>query len=149
MVVTSMQLDNGIGAMLALRWKEAPLLPGEYLNITQEVCALILIHRLHRPAYEVSFTIKNTGHVSGAETPQLYVNFPQSSGEPPSVLRGFDSITINPGQSKKVTLSLSRYDLSIWDVNAQGWRRPKGAIGVTVGASSRDGKLKGTLPGSV
>ncbi|KAF5356831.1 hypothetical protein D9756_006600 [Leucocoprinus leucothites] len=105
---------------------------------------------LHRPAYEVSFTIKNTGSVAGAETPQLYVNFPQSSGEPPSVLRGFDSTpVIKPGQSQKVSLPLSRYDLSIWDVVAQGWRRPEGAIGVTIGASSRDRRLKGTLSGNV
>ncbi|KAF9451014.1 glycoside hydrolase family 3 protein [Macrolepiota fuliginosa MF-IS2] len=104
---------------------------------------------LHSSAYEVSFTIKNTGGVSGGESPQLYVNFPQSSGEPPFVLRGFDSVSIKPGQSQKVTLPLSRYDLSIWDVVAQGWRRPKGAISVTVGASSRDTKLKGTLPGGV
>ncbi|KAF9452890.1 glycoside hydrolase family 3 protein [Macrolepiota fuliginosa MF-IS2] len=104
---------------------------------------------LHSPAYEVSFTIKNSGGVSGGESPQLYLNFPQSSGEPPSVLRGFDNVSIKPGQSQKVMLSLSRYDLSIWDVVAQGWRRLKGTIGVTVGASSRDARLKGTLPGSV
>ena len=42
-------------------------------------------------------------------------------------------------------MMLSRYDLSIWDVVAQGWRRPQGTIGVTVGASSRDERLKSTL----
>ena len=31
---------------------------------------------------------------------------------------------------------LSRYDLSIWDVVAQEWRRPQGTIVVTVGAST-------------
>jgi len=105
---------------------------------------------LHRPAYQVTFTIKNTGGVTGSETPQLYVNFPNSAGEPPAVLRGFDvTEPINAGQSTTVTLSLSRYDLSIWDVGAQGWRRPAGSIGVTIGASSRDSRLKGTLPGSI
>ncbi|KAJ3571939.1 hypothetical protein NP233_g3419 [Leucocoprinus birnbaumii] len=105
---------------------------------------------LHRPAYQVTFNIKNTGSVAGSEVPQLYINFPQSSGEPPSVLRGFDATpVIKPGRSQKVTLSLSRYDLSIWDVVAQGWRRPAGTIGVTIGASSRDARLNGTLPGSI
>ena len=42
-------------------------------------------------------------------------------------------------------MMLSRYDLSIWDVVAQGWRRPQGIIGVTIGASSRDKRLKATL----
>lgn len=100
---------------------------------------------LHRPLYQVSFSIKNIGGLSGAESPQLYLNFPSSSGEPPAVLRGFDSIVVNNGQTKQVTMMLSRYDLSIWDVVAQGWRRPQGIIGVTIGASSRDKRLKATL----
>ncbi|XP_006455624.1 hypothetical protein AGABI2DRAFT_195052 [Agaricus bisporus var. bisporus H97] len=103
---------------------------------------------LHRPLYEVSFNVKNTGRVLGAESPQLYINFPESAGEPPSVLRGFDSVPIRPGETTNVKMTLSRYDLSIWDVNAQGWRRPEGTFGVTVGASSRDKRLEGTIPGS-
>ena len=78
--------------------------------------------------------------------PQLYLNFPASSGEPPSVLRGFSNIELQSGQEGTVTITLSRYDLSIWDVEKQGWRKPDGKIGVTVGASSRDGRLKGSVP---
>ena len=78
--------------------------------------------------------------------PQLYLNFPESSGEPPSVLRGFSNVELHPGQEKTVTITLSRYDLSIWDVEKQGWRKPEGKFGVTVGASSRDGRLKGSVP---
>ncbi|PPQ72451.1 hypothetical protein CVT24_003117, partial [Panaeolus cyanescens] len=100
---------------------------------------------LHKPIIKVTFNIQNTGKVGGAETPQLYLNFPASAGEPPSVLRGFDSVLLNPGQKKSVTITLSRYDLSIWDTQNQGWRRPDGTFGVTVGASSRDARLKGQL----
>ncbi|KAF8958580.1 glycoside hydrolase family 3 protein [Flammula alnicola] len=101
---------------------------------------------LHRPAFQATFTVQNTGSVSGGEIPQLYINFPASSGEPPSVLRGFTNIELNPGQKGSVTITLSRYDLSIWDVVQQGWRKPEGTIGVTVGASSRDSRLKGSVP---
>ena len=45
-----------------------------------------------------------------------------------------------------MTITLSRYDLSIWDVVKQGWRKPNGPIGVTVGASSRDKRLSGVVP---
>ena len=38
----------------------------------------------------VTFTVKNTGTVAGAEIPQLYLGFPVSAGEPPKVLRGFE-----------------------------------------------------------
>ena len=74
------------------------------------------------------------------------MNFPASSGEPPSVLKGFTNIELSPGDENSVDITLSRYDLSIWDVVKQGWRRPEGRIGITIGASSRDARLKGYLP---
>ena len=74
------------------------------------------------------------------------MNFPHSAGEPPSVLKGFTNTQVLPGETNKVEITLSRYDLSIWDVVRQGWRRPEGQIGITVGASSRDARLKGILP---
>ena len=74
------------------------------------------------------------------------MNFPASAGEPPSVLKGFTNTEVSPGDKKSVSITLSRYDLSIWDVVKQGWRKPEGQIGITVGASSRDARLKGHLP---
>ena len=120
---------------------------------------------LHKPAYKFSFLVQNAGNVFGGDVsllilstkwaisftfdfkiPQLYVNFPSSSGEPPSVLRGFTNTEIDAGQGKWVSITLSRYGLSIWDVVKQGWRKPTGQIGVTVGASSRDKRLTGVVP---
>ena len=49
-------------------------------------------------------------------------------------------------QSKTVTITLSRYDLSTWDVVSQSWRKPNGTITFSVGASSRDFRLNGTIP---
>ena len=74
------------------------------------------------------------------------MHFPASAGEPPSVLRGFDDVLLQPHQSKTVAITLSRYDLSVWDAGAQGWRRPEGEIAFSVGASSRDFRLFGQLP---
>ncbi|KAF5383952.1 hypothetical protein D9757_007379 [Collybiopsis confluens] len=101
---------------------------------------------LHRPAFEVTFQVKNTGGVAGGEIPQLYLQMPASAGEPPSILKGFDDVFLEPGESKTVTISLSRHSLSIWDVVAQGWRKPDGTTTVVVGASSRDFRLTGTIP---
>lgn len=44
-----------------------------------------------------------------------------------------------------MSIMLSRYDLSIWDSKKQGWRRPDGPIGITVGRSSRDMRLSGVV----
>ncbi|KAI0248423.1 beta-glucosidase [Lactifluus subvellereus] len=101
---------------------------------------------LHRPAFSVSFTLQNTGSVVGTEIPQVYLHFPVRAGEPPSVLRGFTDVELQPGESQVVTIALSRYDLSIWDVVSESWIRPSGTYSLSVGASSRDFRLKGTIP---
>ncbi|RPD58566.1 hypothetical protein L226DRAFT_536965 [Lentinus tigrinus ALCF2SS1-7] len=101
---------------------------------------------LHRPVFEVSFRVTNTGKVKGGEIPQLYLHFPPSAAEPPSVLRGFADVLLSPGESKTVTLALSRYDLSVWDAARQGWRKPEGKFALSVGASSRDFRLRGGVP---
>ena len=79
------------------------------------------------------------------QIPQLYLNPPASSNGPPSVLRGFDAVPLAPGQSITVSFGLSQYALSNWDVVSQRWVIPSGTFSVTVGASSRDARLKGTL----
>ncbi|KAH8985173.1 beta-glucosidase [Lactarius akahatsu] len=101
---------------------------------------------LHRPAFTVSFTVKNTGSVTGTEIPQLYLHFPVRAEEPPSVLRGFMDVELQPGEAQIVTITLSRYDLSTWDVVSQSWIRPAGSYSLSVGASSRDFRLKGKIP---
>jgi len=109
---------------------------------------------LHRPAYKVSFTVQNAGNVSGTEICQVYVHFPEGSGEPPSVLKGFeDTGLVGPGESARVEVTLSRYDLSVWDVRGRSWMRAAGgggggggAYSLSVGASSRDFRLRGSLP---
>ncbi|KAF7975977.1 hypothetical protein HWV62_8124 [Athelia sp. TMB] len=102
---------------------------------------------LHEPAYRITFEVENTGTVYGGDIPQLYVNFPETSGEPPAVLKGFTHVELDPADTASVTIALSRYDLSIWNVVDQGWQKPAGTIQVTIGASSRDGRLKGTVIG--
>ncbi|KAJ3733269.1 glycoside hydrolase family 3 protein [Lentinula guzmanii] len=102
---------------------------------------------LHRPAYNVTFEVTNTGDVYGGDIPQIYIHHPPSAGEPPSILRGFTNVEVGAGESAVVSILLSRYDLSIWDVEQQGWRRGDGSgIGLTVGVSSREGRLYGVVP---
>lgn len=96
----------------------------------------------------VSATVKNTGSVAGAAVPQLYLSLPAAEageGTPVRVLRGFEKVTLAAGASSTVQFPLARRDLSFWDTAAQNWKLPSGAIGVDVGFSSRDLKLKGTV----
>ncbi|KAJ9634467.1 hypothetical protein H2204_006292 [Knufia peltigerae] len=91
--------------------------------------------------YTVNVTVANTGGVAGAAVPQLYVSLPQvPDGDPTpvNVLRGFDKIMLQPGQSQSIGFDLARRDLSYWDTNAQQWTIPSGPIGLNAGFSSRD-----------
>jgi len=91
--------------------------------------------------YNVTTTVTNTGPVSGAAVPQLYVTFPKDttpSGTPPKQLRGFAKETVEPGESVQVGFELMRRDLSYWDIVAQDWVIPAGEFAFNVGFSSRD-----------
>ncbi|KAL4268064.1 glycosyl hydrolase 3 family protein [Pleurotus pulmonarius] len=100
---------------------------------------------LHEKVITVTFSLTNSGSVAGHEIPQLYITLPASAQSAPLSLKGFDSIFLAPNQSKTVTIELSRFDLSTWNVAAQRWQIPSGSIGVSVGASSRDIRLTGTI----
>jgi beta-glucosidase len=93
----------------------------------------------------VSFTLTNTGARAGREVPQLYLAFPAAAGEPPLVLRGFDSVEVAAGASAPVTFHLSPRDMSTWDVGAHAWALARGDFSIVVGASSRDARLTGAF----
>jgi beta-glucosidase len=87
---------------------------------------------------DVSIEVENTGKVEGSEVVQLYLSFPESAGEPPKLLRGFEKVTVRAGQRSKVSFQLGKTELSIWDVTSQKWVIPSGKFQVHAAASSRD-----------
>jgi len=84
----------------------------------------------------VSATVTNTGPVAGSDVAQLYLGDPAAAGEPPRQLKGFQKVTLQPGQSTTVRFTLAGHDLSYWDNAANGWVVPDGQFGVYVGDSS-------------
>ncbi|KAL1729782.1 glycoside hydrolase family 3 protein [Schizophyllum commune] len=100
---------------------------------------------LHETVATVSFSVQNTGDVAGHEIAQLYVTFPEETDSAPLNLKGFESVHVKPGAVEQVELKLTRYDLSVWDVERQGWVVPEGELTISVGASSRDIRLTGTV----
>ncbi|MDR3118822.1 MAG: glycoside hydrolase family 3 C-terminal domain-containing protein [Mediterranea sp.] len=93
----------------------------------------------------VSFTVTNTGKVAGDEVAQLYLNDCVSSLTTyVQVLRGFDRIRLEPGESKELTYVLTPQDLALWDRHNEFTVEP-GTFEVRVGASSQDIRLTGTF----
>ena len=87
---------------------------------------------------EVSFSVKNTGKRAGSETAQVYVSLPDSAGEPPNRLVGWTKIDLAPGESKQVSVPVSRERLQIFDESSDSWKLVPGQYVLRVGASSRD-----------
>ncbi|KAF2141158.1 glycoside hydrolase family 3 protein [Aplosporella prunicola CBS 121167] len=86
-------------------------------------------------------SVSNDGDVAGAQAVQLYVALPEDTAPPNTpmrALRGFEKVTLEPGESKDVEFVLLRRDLSFWDVAAQDWQIPQGEFTFSAGFSSRD-----------
>jgi beta-glucosidase len=95
----------------------------------------------------VSATITNGGSRAGAEVPQLYLGIPSRSDvpQPPAQLKGFEKVTLQPGQSARVSFPIGPRALSYWDTRAARWRVASGCYRVAVGSSSRDLALRGLV----
>ena len=97
----------------------------------------------------VTAKVTNTGIVAGAEVAQLYVGIPSPGGSVPATpvrqLRGFEKPLLSPGETTTVTFSLTRRDLSLWDVDAQDWQLQSGTYDIYVGSSSRSLPLSNTV----
>jgi beta-glucosidase len=100
---------------------------------------------LYDVLFQITVTITNIGPLPGKEVVQLYVSYPDSVGEPPQQLRGFEKISLDVGGATTVNFDLMRKDLSYWDVVSQNWVMANGTYGVNVGRSSRDIKLQQTF----
>lgn len=93
----------------------------------------------------VSVDITNTGKRTGDEVVQLYLRDKVSSVIAyESVLRGFERISLKPGETKKVVFTLQPEDLQILDRHME-WTVEPGEFEVRVGASSTDIRLRGTF----
>ncbi len=94
----------------------------------------------------VSFKVKNTGSVAGAEISQVYVSDVESTiYRPEKELRGFAKTFLEPGEEKEVKVTLSKRAFAYFNVNINDWHVESGDFKILVGASSRDIKLEDTV----
>ena len=89
-----------------------------------------------QPAIEATTTVRNAGAMAGTEIVQLYIRIRGASVEEPlRVLKGFQRVTLQPGESKKVTFPLGFQELSFINVKSQRVVEPADYT-VFVGGSS-------------
>lgn len=94
----------------------------------------------------VSFSVENTGKMSGTEVAQLYIA-PKTNGtfRPARELKGFVRITLAPKEKKRAEITLSDRSFALWSTKHGDWVVEAGEYEILVGASSRDIRLHGTV----
>ena len=90
----------------------------------------------------VSVEITNTGSRKGEEVVQLYLHDEVSSvTQYESLLRGFERVSLEPGEKKTLQFTLQPDDLALLDKN-MNWTVEPGKFEVRIGSSSTDIRLR-------
>lgn len=123
-----------------------PLYPFGYgLSYTSFQYSKLVVHQETPNAQsniEVSVEVTNTGKIRGDEVVQLYLKDVLSSVTTyEAVLRGFERISLQPGEKKNVTFTLKPDDLALLDRN-MNWVVEPGEFEIRVGSSSTDIRLR-------
>ena len=94
----------------------------------------------------VSIEVTNTGARAGDEVVQLYVKHLGSAVPRPRMdLRGYERVSLKPGESRTVEFNLAAASLAYWNSETQGWVVENEPILLQVGASSADIRLQKTI----
>ena len=135
------QVQYSEGILVGYRWYSTrhitPLFPfGAGLSYTT-----FAFSRMHARAgrdgtVTVSADVTNTGRVTGADVVQVYVGDPAVTGEPAQQLRAFQKVTLRPGQTRSVGLTLDRRAFAWWDQSTGQWVVTPGSYTLMAGDSS-------------
>ena len=88
-------------------------------------------------------TVENTGKVKGADVIQLYIGCEGSKVDRPvKVLRDFARVTLEPGECKRIALSVKKDQMAYFDEKANEWKTEDIQYIAYVGDSSRNCELQ-------
>jgi beta-glucosidase len=137
------------GVKVGYKWFEAegkePLFPFGF-GLSYTTFSYSALQTTTGSEMKVTFTITNTGSRAGAETAQVYVSLPPSAGEPFKRLVAWQKISLNPGETRSIALSLDPHYLSVFNSSKSKWELVPGEYKVFVGGSSQNTPLAQVAP---
>ncbi|MGB8946371.1 MAG: glycoside hydrolase family 3 C-terminal domain-containing protein [Streptomyces sp.] len=148
------RVHYGEGLLIGYRWYDTRQMPVaypfghglSYTTFTHDDLEVLIHSDGAEPQVEVTVTVTNTGDRTGTETVQVYVTDHESSvSRPAQELRAFARVTLEPGESRPVTLSLGKRAFAFWHETLNRWAVEGGRFDLRVGASSRDIRLETTI----
>lgn len=94
----------------------------------------------------VTFFLKNTGNMDGAEIVQMYVRLPEAKVfRPVKELKGFCKVFLKAGEEQKVRISFDDKTFRYWNTRTECWEVEEGDYHILIGASVEDIRLEGNL----
>ena len=94
----------------------------------------------------VTFTLKNTGTMDGAEVAQVYVSCKNGKiFRPKKELKGFAKVFLKAGESKTVTVALDDKAFRYFNVKTDRWETETADYEISVAANVSDVKLTATV----
>lgn len=95
------------------------------------------------PAATVSFEVTNTGGRPGTEVAQVYLE--AAPGRAQQRLVGWARVSLEPGETRRVTVTAEPRLLADWDADLHGFRIAGGAYRLFVGPDAASPKLRATV----
>lgn len=90
----------------------------------------------------VEVDVENVGMREGAETVQLYMRRIDDAAGPRKTLRGYEKVTLKPGERRRVMIDMPRERFENWDEATQSMHVVPGDYELMVGPSSADSALR-------
>jgi len=139
----NLQMDYKEKLLVGYKWYEKkkiePLFPfGHGLSYSKfELKKVSLLKKKHE--IKIKVKLKNIGNFSTFETVQCYLERKAVKADTPKKkLVDFKKLKVTKDKSKKLTLKVSKRDLSEWDVKKSKWEIARGDYVIHVGTSVRD-----------
>ncbi len=132
----------GEGVLVGYRYHETADVPARYpfghgLSYTSFAYSDFSARTVGVDEATVQVTVTNTGDRAGADVVQIYVAAPERPVRTPvRELRAFQKVTLEPGESRTVTLELDRRAFAYYDVTDHRWAVAPGQYSIELGLSS-------------
>jgi beta-glucosidase len=111
-----------------------------YTTFTYSEIELNQVTMRKEDAIQASVTVTNSGSMSGEEVVQLYLqDLYGNVVRPVKELKGFKKIHLNPGESEKVTFSITQEDLKYY-TTGMSYKAEEGEFKVYIGTNSKEVK---------
>ena len=95
-----------------------------------------------KPEVTLTIPVKNTGKCEGTETVQVYVKRLGDAGAPIKALKGFQKLSLKPGETQKAVITLDGEAFEYYDENIDELAVKSGRYQLLYGTSSCDEDLK-------